>query len=249
MLMSDQIDWPDPKDIPGADLERYKAELDFEQTKYQNRIDRENARAAANLEREKAGFTGEYASILEVDKAYIEVAKGQIERSIDRADFIQKVSAAIGTVYIGILGLTYNAAVSTVSNTLSGEEVKAALDLRLLSITGMAAPIFLALSFFLSAVYVAYLTEPDEKVKPIPSDGSLLGNQRARRDSFVRWTTFSVMKRKYWLQASVISLGFGIVLLPTPYLDVTDTDVPALIIVGIVSTFLLPKVIEFLSRR
>ncbi|NIS80628.1 MAG: hypothetical protein GTO14_10575, partial [Anaerolineales bacterium] len=239
--MSDQVDWPDPENIPGADLERYKAELELELMKVQSGIDRESARAAANLAREKAAHAAEYASILEVDKAYIEVAKGQIARSIERADFIQKVSAAIGTVYIGILGLTYNAAVTTVSSTLSGEEVKAALDLRLLSVTGVAAPIFLALSFFLSAVYVAYLTEPSEKVKPHPSDGSLLGNQRARRDSFVKWTTFSVMRRKYWLQSAIVSLGFGIILLPSAFLNFTDLAVVALIIAGVVATFVLPK--------
>lgn len=78
---------------------------------------------------------------------------------------------------------------------------------------GIAPTFFLGLAFFLAAAYVAFLTKP-ERVKGEPSEGTLRGDQYRRRNGFILWTRSAVLRRCYLLQASVVSLGFGILFLP-----------------------------------
>jgi hypothetical protein len=59
-------------------------------------MDAEKARVTANREREQADWTNEYTQAQAFYNAYIEVAKGEAERAIGRADFVAKGAGAIG---------------------------------------------------------------------------------------------------------------------------------------------------------
>ncbi len=230
--MNQHIDWPTPPPDPGDNFGReiakklYQAQLDAAKEARKAALDSEVARAAALVELQKADYANEYATFQEVYKGYIEVAKGQIERSLQRAEFVQKVAAAIGTAYAAILALSFSVKESP------------------LPAAGVAPTFFLGMAFFLAAAYVAFLTKP-ERVEGPPSVGTLRGDQYRRRNTFILWTRNAVLRRRYLLQASVVSLGFGILFLPAPYLDVAGhgTVVWILLVLALALTFLLPALL------
>jgi hypothetical protein len=233
--MSEQIEWPETPDVSENDpqanvkLELYKAQLDMIRANHQAGIDLEKERLKTEVDLQTADYANEYATFQEVYKGYIEVAKGGIDRSLQRADFVQKVAAAIGTVYVGIVALSFSI------------EKDAALP-----VTGMIPTIFLGLSFFLAAIFVSYITQPGT-MEEEPSNGTLRGSQISRRNNFILWTRRTTMRRGYFLQASVISLGISIFFLPVPYLS-TDIDIWWLVGIGILLTFLIPIVVHISQK-
>lgn len=234
--MTEQIEWPEIPVVSANDpqanvkLEFYKAQLDVIKANHQAEIDREKDRVQAVVNKQSADYANEYTTFQEVYKGYIEVAKDGIDRSLQRADFVQKVAAAIGTVYAGILALSFSVAKDAS-----------------LPVTGIAPTVFLGLSFFLAAAYVSYLTQPGT-VKPESSGGTLRSSQLSRRNTFILWTRRAIMRRRYFLQASVVSLGIGIFFLPVPYLDI-GMVLWLLVVIGIALTFLVPLIIERLQQN
>lgn len=229
--MSEQIKWPELPEVSSNDpqasvkLELYKAQLEVIKANHQAEIDHEKDRVQTVVSNQTADYANEYSTFQEVYKGYIEVAKGGIDRSLQRADFVQKVAAAIGTVYVGIIALSFSV------------EKQVALP-----ITGIVPTIFLGLSFFLAAMYVSYLTQPGI-LKEEHSNGTLRGSQISRRNTFILWTRRTTMRRRYFLQASVVSLGISIFFLPAPYLK-TDIDIWWLTGIGILLTFLIPIIVH-----
>jgi len=229
--MTEKITWPELPEVSANDpqanvkLELYKAQLDLIKAHHQAEINREKDRSQAVVDKQSADYANEFTTFQEVYKGYIEVAKKEIDRSLQRADFVQKVAAAIATAYASILALSFSVAKNTS-----------------LPVTGIAPTLFLGLSFFLAAVYVSYLTEPGT-VKPEAPCGTLRGSQLSRRNTFILWTRRAIMRRKYFLQASVVSLGIGIFFLPAPYLDI-DMVLWLIVVIGIALTFLVPLIIE-----
>lgn len=226
-VQNDQIKWPDLPDMVADDpqanvkLELYKAKLDMIKSKYQFEIELAKELAQEDFNRETADYANEFATFQEVYNGYIEVAKGGIDRALQRADFVQKVAAAIGTAYVGIIALSFSIEKGTA-----------------LPVTGIIPTIFLGLSFFLAAMFVSYLTQPDT-IKEEPSDGTLRGSQTSRRNTFILWTRRAIMRRGYFLKASVVSLGISIFFLPAPYLKI-GMVLWWLVLIGIVLTFLIP---------
>lgn len=174
-----------------------------------------------------ADWSNEYELHQEVHKGYVEVAKGQIPRSITRAEFIEKVATAISAIYIGIIGVTF------------------ALKDNLVPARGIVPSFFLGLSIVLAASYVAFLinSQKDES-EGMLSDGTLTGKQYRRYNIFIRWNNSAVLSRRRALQSAVISLGFGLAYLPIPYIDMQPLAVWAFALVGLVLTVLLPFVID-----
>ena len=229
--MNEQIEWPEIPEITANDpkekvkIELYKAQLDVIKANHQAEIDREINRAKALVDMQSADYANEFATFQEVYKSYLEVAKEGVDRSLQRADFVQKVAAAIGTAYTGILALSFAVANNTA-----------------LPVNGIAPTLFLGLSFFLAAVYVSYLTQPGT-LQSERSGGTLRSSQDSRRNTFVLWTRRAFMKRRYFLQASVISLGIGILFLPSPYLKIGNL-LWLLVVIGIILVFLIPLIVE-----
>jgi hypothetical protein len=225
-----------------AELEMYKAErqaeLEIHKVERQAEIEEEKLHNDSNIEREKADWANEYALGQEMHKAYIEIAKGQIERARASATFVQTVAATIGTVYSGIVALTFGV----------GEHAKP------LPVTGVLPVLFLGLSFVYAAFFMAYLTSPKESFEKHPVVGTLSGNQIIRRNDFIRWVRVTAIRRKEFLQASVISLGLGILFFPVPYLDLNlfiwGVSAKTLIVVGVIIgiIFTLIPVWSFLTQ-
>ena len=204
------VNWPElPKvdqNDPQADVKKllYQAQLDVTKVEYQ-----------ADIEREKADWKSEYVQAQAVNSAYLDVAKSSLERTTSRANFVQTAATAISGVYVGALGLSF-----------------AAAQAKYLPARGIAPALFLGIAIFLVAIYTSFVTKPED-VKVPSSDGTLPGWQRQRRDTFVLWTRAAILRRRHFLQASVISLGIGAFLLPLPYVDVSNGVVFFLVIAGL----------------
>jgi hypothetical protein len=212
--MSNYLAWPPlpdvAKDDPQAEVKklRYEAELEIVKARLLAEIELEkhdyqqvHTKTAGDLE--KAYWEHENALDKSVHDAYIEAAKGDLERRAARADFVQKSAAAIGTTYTAVLALSFAVAKDTA-----------------LPIRGIVPTIFLGLAIVLATAYVAFITRPTKTSEYTPTENVIV-NQALRRNAFVEWVTHPSWQRSYLLNTSVISLGTGIIFLPSPYLSLT----------------------------
>lgn len=176
------------------------------------------------LEEMKAAWADDGAHQLAVHNAYLDVAKGQIDRAMDRAEFVQKAAGAIGAAYVAILGLSFG--VSEGSDPLP--------------LRGGAPTVFLAMSIVMSTGYLSYLTHPGTTPPPKLTISNV-ENNRIRRNAFINWTHQAVLRRRYLLQASVWSLAFSLLFLPVAYLKIDDWVVALLVLIAILITFVAPE--------
>jgi hypothetical protein len=214
----DEAGWPDP----GADQ-------DSKRGLFQARLDdivaeRANARAVADAmaeqdwERVKIGLDAEQALRRAVHDGCVEVAKGAVQRGRAAAEFVRNAAGALVTLYTGAIGATF--AVS-----------KTPLPPR-----GLAPVVFLGAAVVFAAAYAAWVTRPGSVPVGEPTT-NLLEREVRRLNSFVDWASELAGRRLYALHASVLALGFGCVLLPTPFLSVSDTFVWS--VSGIAGIFML----------
>lgn len=215
------------KDLPPPPLEDklYDEQIELRKLHYQAQLQTVLAQQVAEIEHEKALQANIYTIDLAVHTAYLDVAKGHLDRVRVRAEFVEKAAGTIGGAYAILLGLSFSL----------NKEVNRPLPAR-----GLAPTIFLGLSIFLAAVYLAYITPVQPLIGPKPHP---VRTQRViqRRNTFIRWTSELVGKRARWLQSAVISLGFGVIFLPVVFLDIQDNIVWLAVAVGLVLTLLLPN--------
>lgn len=83
--------------------------------------------------------------------------------------------------------------------------------------SGVVPAIFLGLAIVLSMVYVAYVTRPDNVALNDQIPNSPPERMQTRLDNFLRMVTDVVERRAYWLRASIIALGLGVLFLPAPF--------------------------------
>lgn len=204
----------------------YQAILNLSQSAFDSAVRIIEAKEIEKLKDNEATWANEYKLAQSIHDAYIDVAKNQLRERLNRAEFIQKTAGAISGVYVAVLGLSFS--------------VK---DDAPLPSKGIIPAIFLGLALFLSAVYASFLTESGEMKGPI-SNGRLGTLQPARLNTFILWTIHPVLKRKYWLQAAVISLGIGVLLLPLPYIAIADWFSFVALVIGLLITFLFPIIID-----
>jgi len=169
------------------------------------------AAAAAKAEADAQAAT--QATRVDYDKAYyqamLDTAKGAPDRWRSAAELVQKAAAAVGTLYAAILG---GAA------TVSGHPLPA---------RGVFPAVFLGLAIAMSTVYVAYGTRgtPLQRFRPTTSPPERM---RARLNQFLTAVHESVERRVYWLRASVLALGMGVLLLPAPFIAFSPPSPPNL---------------------
>jgi hypothetical protein len=238
-----EIAWPALpevfKDDPqvGVKTSLYQAQLDVLKFDHQAALANSKAEfdavlesakrdAVANIEREKADWANEYAQAQAVNSAYLDVAKASLERATARANFVQGAATAISGAYVGILALSFTVAQN-----------------KPLPPRGIYPTVFFGLAIFLAAAYTAFLTKPQD-VALLPSSGNLRDDQRQRRNSFVLWTRASSLRRRHFLQASVISLGIGALLLPLPFVEISNNWGLILLGLGLLCVALLPATIS-----
>jgi hypothetical protein len=220
-----QLNWPkEPNIITDETKNLYQAELEVVKNQPSVIADREKAARSSYDALNQAVFT-----------AYLDVAKGHIDRTTARAEFIEKAAGTIATLYTGILAFTYNADVS------KGKVFPA---------IGISPTIFLGLSIFFAMFYLAYIKQPQRRQESSPS-GLLPQHLKNQRNDFIDWIISSILQRAPWLQTAVISLGFGVIFLPIVYLSTTISENVLWFIVAtcLALTFLHLLIASFVQSR
>lgn len=217
MIDPSQLNWPEqPPSEKFSDEEIkkvfYSAELGVVTSQVTALTDRDKAARASYETLNQAVFS-----------AYLEVAKGQIDRATARAEFIEKAAGTIATLYTGILAFTYNV------DTNKGKAFPA---------VGIAPTFFLGLSIVLAMFYLGYITQP-KRFKESASSGLLSQHLIDERNDFISWTSNVVIRRAPWLQTAIISLGFGVIFLPASYLTVSVPETYLWYVIGASAVFLL----------
>jgi hypothetical protein len=191
-------------------------------------------------DRAKAAFANDYTLRQGVYNAYLDVVKGVVERAGDRAELIIKAAGAIGTIYTGVLALTFVAD--------NNKSVK-------LPPSGIVPAIFLGISIVCAAASIAYVTRKKPSAdqdststelplqgKPEPSD--FYSAQIERLAAFVSWGLEPIYSKRRLLHFAIFSLGAGVIFLPIPYLDIPSQAVWIGAPIAVLLVFLIPTIID-----
>ncbi len=174
------------------------------------------AATAAEEQAESDGFRAAAAASRDADLANLQsfakdlstLAVGAVERSRAGAEVVQKASAAIVTLYTGLLGFVFVAS----DNPLPTR--------------GVLAPVFLGLAVVLSTAYLAYV---DANRDTTSGPSQVRGAEPkiiARLNATVEAASRIATRRSYLLRASVIALGMGLVYIALPFVTI-GTATPA----------------------
>lgn len=207
---------PDGRDWPTVDEELIPAE-DRAMKVFDARVDAAAAQDAARQaaataadQAEENGFRSTAAASRAADLANLQtfyeglstLAIGSVERTVAGAEVVQKASAAIVTLYTGLLGFVFVAS----DNPLPAR--------------GVLAPIFLGLAVVLSTAYLAYVGVAKESTpSPLPAQG-VEPKVLARLNATVAAASKVATRRSYLLRSSVIALGVGLVYIALPFLSI-----------------------------
>lgn len=185
--------WPEPPpdDAPSAAEKVFEAQ-----------VGARGRRIDAAIARRKANQDADIAQNAEFQKALLDVAKAGIDRSRANAETVQKAAGAIGTIYTGILGVTFS------------------VTSRPLPTRGVLPAAFLGIAVALSTAYLAYMSRrPDMSVNALDAGRTGLAGQFERVSFLLRWVRRTVRRRAWLLRSSVIGLALGVVLLPVPFVS------------------------------
>jgi hypothetical protein len=189
----DWLDWPDPPadGAPSSAQKVFEAQVGARG----RRIDAAIARRTANLD-------ADIAQNAEFQKALLDVAKGGIDRSRANAETVQKAAGAIGTIYTGILGVTFS------------------VTSRPLPARGVLPAVFLGIAVALSTAYLAYMSRREDMSENTLAAGKTgLAGQFERVSFLLRWVRRTVRRRAWLLRSSVVGLALGVVLLPVAFIS------------------------------
>jgi hypothetical protein len=128
-----------------------------------------------------------------------------VDRSRAAADTVQKASAAIATLYTGVLALVF----SVTDNPLPPR--------------GIIAPIFLGSAVVLSTAYVAYIGDKQLTVTEQPPGGAVEPAAMQRLTIYTDLISAFADKRAAYLRASVLGLGAGLLFIAAPFTNFTTS--------------------------
>jgi hypothetical protein len=202
----------------------YKGQVEEELARRQDAATAASKEAERDAERQKAAWDAEYALRKTVHDTRLEVAKAAIERGRAGAEFVRNAAAAIVTLYTGILGVAF-------ATSAGAERLPA---------RGVAPAVFLGLAVALSTAYVAFLTRAPSIQAPAPHS-SLSVSQERRLNAFSDWASRITLSGAYFLHSAVVSLGWGVLLLPAPFLRVNNGLVWIVAAIGLVATALVAE--------
>lgn len=209
------LDWPAPPGDTGADPALALALFSAQLAEVAMRRARHAATIERDLQTEEAAFYEAREWELEVKAreedaalshtehdAYLEVAKGSIERARSGAEAARNAAAAIGGLYVGVLGVSFAA-------TDGGTPLPA---------RGVIPAAFLGLAVAFATAYVALL-RPGNVRDVTAADIDLASIQAARVAAFISWTSELSSRNAWALHAAVFSLGVGVASLPLPFVE------------------------------
>jgi hypothetical protein len=156
---------------------------------------------------EKEDRDSEAELLKSVHNAYLEVAKGSLDRAIQRATYVTTAASAIGTVYASLLALLFSTDVKS-----GGTPIKP---------DALIPAAFLGLSIVFSTAYMAFLQSRSRRRDLLPTG---IGGDVAqiRLLTFLEWTFSGVVERAWTLRFAVVSLGLGVLLLAVPFVSFED---------------------------
>lgn len=124
-----------------------------------------------------------------------------VERARTSGQLVQAAAAAMGTLYSGVLAVTF------------------AADAEPLPWRGLLPTFFLGLAVVLGAFYTAFLTRAGGIPQPtFPPGADATAKLYHRAVWFMSWSNRTSLVRAPFLRAAVVSLAIGLVLLPAPFL-------------------------------
>jgi hypothetical protein len=158
-----------------------------------------------------------------IHSAYIEAAKGKLDRVASAASFVTTAAGAIGTIYTGLLALVYSVA-STPARPLPAR--------------GLAPAVFLALAFFFSVLNIAFIRSSGERRRILPVAETWRA-QEARLVTYLLWIEAGATRRAWALRVAVVCLGAAVALLPLPFvsLSATATGITIGIVAGVATGY------------
>lgn len=138
-------------------------------------------------------------------EAMLATAGGAIDRARSGAQWVETAAAAIIGIYTGVLAAVFVG------------------DSDPLPARGIVPAIFLATSVMLAAFYLAFLTRGRDVAMPnldsVPDSARRL---QAHVASYVEWISAAVTNRQAFLRGAVVSLAFGVLFLPLPFVSIPD---------------------------
>jgi hypothetical protein len=233
-----KVSWPPPTVQPtGSEVElaklRYQAELDEVNARWRDEVTAEIEEDKRTADREDSWTAAEDKLREAVHAAYLEVAKGSLERSLSRANFVTAAAGAIATAYTGLLGLVYS---GSGARALPGH--------------GVWPAVFLGLAFVLSAFYVAY-QRPGWRAGSFLPRGTGTQLEEERLALFVEWVGRRTNRNAWAIRTAVVSLGIGVALTPLVFLSLTEGQ--RLLVVygsfGLLALYLVYEIIAAIVRR
>ena len=175
----------DNKEIVAA---RYKALLD----RYVAEVARDEDQVKRERENKSALFKAFHETLREI-------AKGRAGQRTALGELVQKASAAIVTLYTGVLAVAFTAADNP------------------LPLRGIYAAVFLGAAVALSTGYVAFLTQPRRTRIQQPARSSARARVLAQTQTLVDWVSSGILERAAFLRSSVLALALGLAFLPAPF--------------------------------
>lgn len=229
--------WPDPPSPPSLikdELERARYRVELKKARYQAELDDELAVHRADetsdaaddqLRRDllKSAQEAEQTLNKAVHDARLAVAQAAIDRGLSGAEFVRNAAAAIVTLYTGLLGVAY----------------ATGADATTLPARGLAPAVLLGLALACATAYAALLSRTPNAPAPTPHS-DLATFQERRLNAFIAWASDIAVGRAYFLHASVFALFFGILLLPVPFIDISDQVVMFFATVFFLLSILVP---------
>jgi len=168
---------------------------------FEGQVEARNKRIQEEIDTRQLHLQTDHTNLAAFHEKVGSLALASVERSRAGAETVQRAAAAIATLYAASLGLAFS------------------VTSRPLPLRGILAPLFLGIAIVLASAYLAYVGPTDHDPIPAPA-GGLAPEPRAlaRTRTLLSLVETVVDRRSYWLRASVIALGCGVLALPAPFL-------------------------------
>ena len=141
---------------------------------------------------------------LAIQQAYLDVAKGSLDRALKRAEYIMTAASTIATAYTALLGLIYFTGKPAATGILTGNP---------LTLKAIVPVILLGLAICLSAFYVVPIFRENDG-KYYLADTTEPNLQEKRMVTFLAWVSSGVKNRSWALTVATMFLGLGVITLP-----------------------------------
>jgi hypothetical protein len=203
---------------------QYTEQLDAWLERYKQQLSDSAVRAALEATRFDTVRAADTTLVQALHAAYIATSQSAIDRSLTRINVVTASIGAITTIYTGLIALVY-AAKSDSGKQLTG--------------TAIIPAVFLALALLLVAVYAAMFKNSTSEGGPLVPSGAGDGLRESRLDTFMNWCFATIGARIWALHAGIISLGFGVVSLPVPFIKLPNGIPLIILIIGLLATVLV----------